>query len=119
MKILNAIVVFGAALSVASAASSYNITLSAPATVAGKQLKAGEYKVQVEGDKATIKSGSQSVETNVKVETGTEKFPQTTIRYDTAGGQYKVEQIRLGGTKTTLVFGPDSGTKAGQPAGVR
>jgi len=120
MKIVNGIIVFGTfALAIASAGSSYSITITEPSVVAGKALKPGEYKVQVEGDKATLKSGSQSIDAAVKVQNGDEKFSRTTVRYDTAGGKYRVDQIRVGGTKTTLIFGNDSGDKAGQPAEVR
>jgi len=76
-----------------------------------------DYKVQVEGAKATIKGEGQTVETSVKVEDGSAKFPRTSVRYDTADGKYRMEQIQVGGTKTTLVFGnSNSGSKTAQPA---
>ena len=76
--------------------------------------------VQVEGGKATIKGQGQTVETSVSVEDGGAKFSQTSVRYDTADGKYKMEEIQVGGTKTTLVFGNSgSGSKKGQPAEVR
>ena len=43
-------------LAVASA-ESYRVTLSQPSTVKGKQLKAGEYRLNVENSKLTIVNG--------------------------------------------------------------
>ena len=54
---------------------SYDVIFSAPATVAGVKLAAGEYKVKVDGANAVFTdSKSKSVSAPVKVETGTKKF---------------------------------------------
>ena len=92
------------ALAVASAASSYHFSIFQPSTVAGKELKPGDYKIELNGDKATIKVGKQTLEATVKVESGTEKFSETSVRYNSADGKMLVQEIRLGGTKTKLVF---------------
>ena len=91
------------AMMVASAAS-YNVTFFQPSTVAGKELKAGEYKVTVDGDKAIISMGKQKVEAPVKVETADSKFSSTSVRYTTEAGKMKVQEIRLGGTNQKVVF---------------
>lgn len=88
------------ALAVASAASSYSVTFYQPVVVNGQTLKAGDYKVQYNSDKATIQQGKTVAEVPVKVETSTDKYAATTVRLN--GTQ--VEEIRLGGTKTKLVF---------------
>ena len=93
------------ALVVASAAgSSTKVTLFEKSYIGGEELKPGDYKVEVNGDKATIRNGKQVVEAAVKSETGSEKFSTTSVRYANADGKYKVQEIRIGGTKTTLVF---------------
>jgi len=92
------------AMAVASAASSYNLTLFQSSTIGDRELKPGEYKVEVNGDKAVIKAGKNTVETAVKVENGSEKFQRTVVKYNIAGGKSHVQEIRLAGTKTTLVF---------------
>ena len=91
------------ALGIASAASStYRLTLARASMVGNTELKAGDYKMEVDGDKVTIKSGKNTVNTaTVKVENGDQKFAQTTIRYDNSD---HVQEIRVGGTKTKLVF---------------
>jgi hypothetical protein len=92
------------ALAAASAASSYRVTLFQPSIVAGQELKPGDYKVTVKDNKATIASGKHSVEASVKTETAENKFSSTTVRYSNGDGKYRVQEIRLGGTNTRLVF---------------
>lgn len=99
------------ALAIASAASSYRVTLSDKTWVNGTELKPGDYKVQVEGDKATLKSGKTVVEAPVKVENGTEKFSNTSVAIDNATGKPVVKEIRVGGSTTKIVF-----QGAGSPA---
>lgn len=92
------------ALAVASAADTYRITLFQTSVVNGTTLKPGEYKLEVNNNKATIKSGKESVEADVKVEAGDQKFSSTSVRYNNGEGKYTIEEIRLGGTKTKLLF---------------
>ncbi len=96
------------AMAVASAASSYSLTLFEPSTVGSKELKPGDYKLELNGDKATIKSGKHVVEAPVKVENGSEKFSKTVVKYGIGDGKYRVQEIRLAGTTTTLVFGNEA-----------
>jgi hypothetical protein len=88
------------ALAVASAASSYSVTFFQPVVVNGQTLKAGDYKVQYSDNKATIHQGKKVTEVPVKVETSGDKYSATSVRLN--GSQ--VEEIRLGGTNTKLVF---------------
>ena len=92
------------ALAVASAASGVKINLYQDTSVNGQQLKAGEYRVEVNNDRATITSGKQSVEVPVKVENGSDKYKSTSVRYNNANGTMKIQEIHLGGTTTKLVF---------------
>jgi hypothetical protein len=93
------------ALAVASAASNYHFSILQSSYIGGQELKPGDYKIEVNGDKATIKSGRQVVETaSVKVENGTEKFGDTSVSYNNADGKLTVKEIRIGGTTTKLVF---------------
>ena len=107
------------AVAMAFAESSAKVTLYEKATVAGKELKPGDYKVEWSGDKATITAGKESVEAPAKAETTGEKFSRTSVRYSVVDGKYRVEEIRLGGTKTKLVFDNNASGGPGQPAGVR
>jgi len=92
------------ALAVASAASSYKVTLFQPSLVNGTELKPGEYKIELKENKAVLKNGKTSVEADIKTETADSKFSSTTVRYRNGDGKYRVQEIRLGGTNTKLVF---------------
>jgi len=103
------------ALAAASAAETHRITLYSPAIVNGQELKAGEYKLELDGDKAVLKKGKQSVEAKVKVESADQKFSSTAVRMANGDGTYKINEIRLGGTKTRVVFEtPAASARAGE-----
>jgi len=91
------------ALAFASAAS-YRITLHQPATLNGKELKPGQYKVEYDGTKATLSGKDTQVSADVKVENTEARNGTTTIRFSNGDGTYKIKEIRLGGTNTKLVF---------------
>lgn len=98
------------ALAVASAGTKYNVTLFQPSTVNGTELKPGDYKVEVDGSKAIFKTGKKVVEAPVKVEETSNKFSTNTVRY--VEGTH-VQEIRLGGTHTKLVFESGEAQSAG------
>ena len=86
--------------------SHYKITLIQPAAVQGTTLKAGDYRINLMDSKVTIiaDNGKTMAEATVKVETQETKFDNTTVRLDTASGKAVIAEIRIGGTKTRLVF---------------
>lgn len=93
-------------------AATYKVQLFQPSTVAGSELKPGEYSIEVNDSTAVIKKGKESVQAPVRVESVDNKYSSTSVRYANSDGKYKVQEIRLGGTKTKLVF-----TGEAQPAG--
>jgi len=92
-----------AGLAVASA-KTYTVNLFQSAMVGNTELKPGEYKVEVVDQKAVIRNGKIESQAPVKVETGEAKYDTTTVRFSNADGKMHVQEIRLGGTKTKLVF---------------
>jgi|ERR1700677_2078177 hypothetical protein len=89
------------ALAVASAATSYNVTFYEPVMINGSELKAGDYKVELKDDKtALIKQGKTVTEAPVKVENDSQKYQRTAVRLN----GMQVEEIRIGGTSTRIVF---------------
>lgn len=91
------------ALAVASAASSYSVTFYEPVTINGTQLKAGSYKLEVDGNTAMIRQSGEKktvIQTPVKVEQENQKFATTSVRRN--GSQ--IDEIRLGGTNMKVVF---------------
>ena len=73
-------------------------------TARRNNVPCGRFKVTVQDNKAIISSGKTSVEANVKTETADSKFSSTTVRYQNGDGKYRLQEIRLGGTNTKLVF---------------
>lgn len=100
------------ALGVASAASShYNLTLDTPQWVGDKQLKAGDYKVELTGDKVVFKTGKTVVEVPATVQKSDQKYLHTSY----ASQDSKIKEIDLGGTTTKVIFGSSAaGTAAGK-----
>lgn len=98
------LILTGMALAAVASAKTYAVTLFQPTMIGATELKPGDYKIDVQDAKAIIRSGKKQVEAPVKVETGAEKFSSTTVRYQNGDGKYRVQEIRLGGTNTTLVF---------------
>ncbi len=87
-------------LGIASAAS-YNVTLTHPSSVKGTQLKAGDYRINVENDKVVFMKGKESVEAPVKIQNADKKYSVTAVRY---AADNSILEIQVGGTKTALVF---------------
>lgn len=95
-----AISVFTLGLAIASAASATKVDIISPMTVAGTELKPGEYKVTVEGNTATFKSDKKTFTVPATVVTGGEKYRLTMM--ESAGSTLKA--IHVAGTDTTIVF---------------
>ncbi len=82
----------------------YKVTLLQPSVLNGTVLKPGDYRLNLATDRVTIINGKQTLEVPVKVETAEQKFDSTAIRYTQQEGKAAISEIRLGGTKTRLVF---------------
>jgi len=89
----------------AAVAKDFTISLYQPAMVAGKSLAAGQYKLALHGETAIISDWKNKVEVPVKVVESDSKYSSTTVKFDTANGHNVVQEIKLAGTKTRLVFG--------------
>jgi hypothetical protein len=94
-----------AGLSIASA-KTYSITLLSPTTVGTKQLRPGDYKLTLDGSKATFTNtyDRKSFQTDVKVEHASRKFSQTAVDTTNSGGSDHLQAIELQGTTTKLDF---------------
>jgi hypothetical protein len=60
--------------------------------------------VEVKDSKAVIKNGTIHGEFPVNVQPGEKKYESTTVRFSNADGKMQIQEIRLGGTTTRLVF---------------
>jgi hypothetical protein len=97
-------VVVASAGTVPAPGGSYKITFTQPSIVKGVEFKAGDYRLSVLADKVTISAGKKVVDVDGKIETADKKFDTTSIRYVTEAGKAKVSEIRVGGTKTKILF---------------
>ena len=109
LNLMKKSLVLGVVLSLSSlcfaGSKSYDVIFSSPATVGGVQLKAGEYKVKVDGTNAVFTDKNfKSVTAPVKVETGTKKFQYTAVDASKDGSVDKVNAIEFGGSTTRLEF---------------
>lgn len=99
------------ALSVASAAT-FKVSFAEPSVVKGKDLKAGDYQLNVKENSVIIlRNNKNQVEVPAKVEDMHRKFDRTRVLYNESNGKFSIQEIELGGTTTKLTF--DSGVQNG------
>lgn len=90
----------------ASADKSYNINLSQASRIGNTEIKAGDYKLVVDAPKVRLvemRSG-KAIDLEAKIQTGEEKFNTTAVHAKTVDGVTKIVEIKLGGSKTSIVF---------------
>ena len=88
-------------IGIASAGSAYKVEFAQATKVGGTELKAGAYKVEVQGDKAIFKSGKDVVaQTSATVENGKQKYSATAVSTKDS----KLESIAVGGTTMKIVL---------------
>ncbi len=93
-------VVFGLSCMALSAFGA-SLTVTSPVTAGTTQMKPGDYKFEMQGDKLVFKSGKTVVaEIPAATETATAKFRDTT--YESKDG--KITAIRVGGSTTRIVL---------------
>jgi len=91
----------GLAMGIASAASDYKFELAQATHVGATELKAGTYKVEVQGDKAVFKSGKNVVaQSSAKIENGEKKYSATSVSTNASN----LESISIGGTTMKIVL---------------
>ncbi len=87
------------ALGIAHAAP-YDVTLFADVSVGKTQLKAGDYTIEMKGDKAVFKCGKKIVELQATVEKNDQMFTSTIL----LSQHSQLQEIDLGGTQDRIVF---------------
>ena len=95
-----------AALGVASAAKSYDITFDRPAQVGSVTLPAGHYSVKVDSSTVHFKNldTGKVADATGKMTTASQKFETTSSTSNDTNGTLKVKEIVLGGTTTKVEF---------------
>lgn len=88
------------ALGIASAAAPYDITLLDSFSVGKAELKAGDYKLEMQGDKAVFTIGKKSVAVPATLGKSDQPFVSTVF----VSQRSKLKEIDLGGTQDKIVF---------------
>jgi hypothetical protein len=88
------------ALGIASAASPYEVTLLDTFSVGKTELKAGDYKVEMQGDKAAFTTGKKTVLVPATLGKSDQTFASTVF----VSQRSKLKEIDLGGTQDKIVF---------------
>jgi hypothetical protein len=89
------------AVATALAASSHRVTLYSDSSLAGKELKAGDYKLEINDTSVVLKHGKEIAEAAAKVEEADQKFSTTKIRYN---DRHEIQEIYVGGTNKKVVL---------------
>jgi hypothetical protein len=97
------------ALGVASAASGYNVKLYDSVWIGATQLKAGEYRVEMQGDKALFKSGKSVIEVPATLGKSDQKYNFTSL----VSVDSKLHEIDVGGTNAKILFSPEVQSASG------
>lgn len=95
------------ALAVATAASgNYKFQITSPTWVGNTRLDKGDYRIQLDGDKAMIKTGDNVVaEVPATMEHNTTKYNYTSIAISHANANKPMlDEVRVGGTDTKIVI---------------
>jgi len=88
------------AAGIAAAASTYDVKLYDSVWVGSTELKKGDYKVEMKGDKAVFMSGKNAIEVPATVSKSDKKFGYNS--FVTEGT--KLVELDLGGTTDKIVF---------------
>jgi hypothetical protein len=107
-KIMLAVATF--ALTALAASNTFHVTFDEAAWIGGTEVKAGSYKVQLEGNKAILKSGKTVIEAPAKLESGDHKFQSDGVVTNTVNDKQVVREIQIGGTKDRIVFEASAAT---------
>lgn len=91
-------------LALASAANRYTVQITEPSQINGQVVKPGEYKLELKDNHAILKNGKTVIDTQAQVQNEDKKFAETTVRYTTGEPNAQIDEIRIGGTSTKIVF---------------
>ena len=76
-------------------AKSFSLSLYQPATLGRTELKAGQYQIELDGQKAVVKRGKMRAEAPVTVETADRTYETTSIVINRADGKEKIQEQSL------------------------
>lgn len=90
------------AVGIASAAAPYDVTLSDTFSVGKTELKAGDYTVEMQGDKAVFRTGKKVIQVPATLAKSEQTYAATVF----VSQKSKLREIDVGGTQERIVFAP-------------
>ena len=90
-----------------AASGTVKVNIFQDSVIEGKTVKAGQYKLSMENGNAVLTAGKQSVSVPAREETVPNKISSTQLIFT---NNTTLQEIRLGGTNTKIVF--DNGNTA-------
>jgi hypothetical protein len=98
-------------MTLSAAGLTYKVSLLDNSVIAGQQVKAGDYKIELkDSNTAVLIHGKKSIEVPAKEETNPTKFSTTELQYS---NNNQLVEIRVGGTTTKIVFGGTNNSASG------
>jgi hypothetical protein len=89
-------------MTLSAAGLTYKVSLLDDSVIAGKLVKAGDYKLELkDNNTAVLKHGKNLIEVPAKAETAATKYSTTEIEYSSKNN---LQEIHIGGTTTKIVF---------------
>ena len=107
-KLLVSSIALGVMVAIA-ASNSYHVQIYQDSVIDGKSVKAGDYKIEMQNNKAVLTQGKQTIEVPAHAESGAKKFSSTEIDYS----DKTLREIHVGGSKTKIVFDGTNATAGG------
>ncbi len=90
-------------MTLSAATGTYKVSVLENSLVDGKQVKAGDYKLEMKDTNTIVlKQGRQAIELPGRTETATAKYSSTELQYT---NNNDLQEIHIGGTNTKIVFG--------------
>jgi len=97
------------AVSLASA-KSYTFTVTEATQAGSAQLKPGTYSLKVNGSDVLLMNGEgQKIDVSAKIESADEKFGYTSVAITKDGGTSRILFVKLGGSRSKVVFEEPAG----------
>jgi hypothetical protein len=103
-------VVMGVCLLASSASAddpqTYKINLPNQSKIGASEFQQGEYKLVVDAPKVQLMNArnGKTIDVNAKIETADAKFAHTAVTTKLVDGVRQITEIRVGGSKTRLIF---------------
>lgn len=96
-----------------AASKTFHVTFDTDGWIGATEVKAGDYKVTVDGDKAVMKSGKKVIEVPAKLETVGREFQVSAVVMKPVGNKQQITEIQIGGSKYRIVF-PEAAIPTGE-----